>query len=69
MADLLRSYVGGAFVATAGEPFDDLNPSDSDDVVARVPAGNADDAAAAVRAAAQALPAWRALPGPTRAEG
>jgi aldehyde dehydrogenase (NAD+) len=68
MADLLRSYVGGAFVATAGEPFDDLNPSDSDDVVARVPAGNADDAAAAVRAAAQALPAWRDLPGPTRAE-
>jgi aldehyde dehydrogenase (NAD+) len=68
MTELLQSYVGGRFQPGAGEPFDDLNPSDATDVVARVPAGNADDVGAAVSAAAHALPAWRDLPGPARAE-
>ena len=68
MPDTLQNFIGGAFRAGAGQPFDDINPSDAADVLARVPEGNADDAAAAVRAAAQALAAWRDLPGPARAE-
>lgn len=68
MPETLRNYVGGTFLAAAGDPFDDINPSDATDLVARVPGGNADDAAAAVRAAGQALAAWRDLPGPARAE-
>jgi aldehyde dehydrogenase (NAD+) len=68
MPETLKNYVGGGFLAAAGDPFDDINPSDANDLVARVPGGNADDAAAAVRAAGQALAAWRDLPGPARAE-
>jgi len=47
---------------------EDTNPSDVRDVVAHVPEGTADDARAAATAAAAALPAWRSLPGPARAE-
>ena len=68
MPETLRNYVGGSFLAGAGDPFDDINPSDATDLVARVPGGNADDAGAAVRAAGQALATWRDLPGPARAE-
>lgn len=45
-----------------------MNPSDSDDIVAHVPEGTDDDVRLAVSAAADALPAWRALTGPARAE-
>ena len=66
---MLRSYIGGEF--HAGE-FDrgvaDLNPSDRDDIIARVPEGGAADVAAAVDAASAALVPWRKLTGPARAE-
>ena len=45
-----------------------VNPSEPTDLVADVPEGTADDVEAAVAAAAEALPAWRLLPGPSRAE-
>ncbi len=68
-AQLLRSWVGGTFRAgDATKIKPDLNPSDREDVVGLVPVGAPDDAAAAVEAAQAALPAWRALPGPARAE-
>jgi aldehyde dehydrogenase (NAD+) len=47
---------------------DDTNPSDTRDTIALVPEGTAADATAAARSAAAALPAWRALTGPARAE-
>ncbi len=68
MTTLLQSFIGGALRTTAGDPIDDLNPSDASDIVARIPGGNADDAAAAVGAAAHALPGWRALSGPARGD-
>lgn len=65
----LEHFIGGAWTASATDTWHpDGNPSDPTDVVALVPEGTADDAAAAASAAAAALPAWRALPGPTRAE-
>jgi aldehyde dehydrogenase (NAD+) len=65
----LRHYIGGAWSESASDEWHaDVNPSDASDVVAEVPNGAADDAARAVDAAAAALPAWRALPGPARAE-
>jgi aldehyde dehydrogenase (NAD+) len=65
----LMAFVGGAWVASAGAEYvPDLNPSDPEDVVALVPKGAPEDAADAARAAASALPAWRALTGPARAE-
>ena len=68
-AQRLRNFIGGAWTESASERWhDDLNPSDLRDVVARIPSGTADEARGAARAAADALPAWRALPGPARAE-
>jgi alpha-ketoglutaric semialdehyde dehydrogenase len=68
---MLENFVGGEFIAAAGsdeEPILSLNPSDSTDVVARVPGGSAADINAAVDAAASALPGWRRTTGPARAE-
>ncbi len=65
----LAHYVGGAWrPGTSDEWIADLNPSDTRDVVARVPKGTPDDVAAAVAAAERALGPWRALSGPARAE-
>lgn len=46
----------------------DINPSDARDILAEVPVGTPADAAAAVAAASEALPAWRGQAGPARAE-
>lgn len=65
----LRHFVGGAFQAGHDGPtVADVNPSDTSDIVARIPSGSADDARAAVTAAADALAKWRALTGNARAE-
>ncbi len=65
----LQTFFHGEFHKSQSDAWtDDLNPSDASDVIARVPHGSADDARAAVEAAAAALPAWRTLPGPARAE-
>jgi alpha-ketoglutaric semialdehyde dehydrogenase len=68
--DLLTHYIGGEFAtpSEAGEPLQDVNPSDAEDVVALVTRGSARDVGAAVAAAAAALAAWRRSPGPARAE-
>ena len=57
-----KQYIGGEWVeAASGESFDDLNPY-TGDVMATVAAGSRADAAAAVKAAAEAFPAWAATP-------
>ena len=61
--------MNGAFSAPAsGDWTEHRNPSDADDIVARVPDAAPDDVDSAVTAAADAQEQWRALPGPTRAE-
>jgi aldehyde dehydrogenase (NAD+) len=66
---LLQPFVGGAMRAAHTDHWiPSVNPSDASDTVARVPEGTPDDVRAAVDAAAAALPAWRALAGPARAE-
>jgi aldehyde dehydrogenase (NAD+) len=68
-APILRNFIAGAFLDAESDGWnDDLNPSDATDVIARVPTGSPNDARAAAKAAAEALPAWRALTGPARAE-
>lgn len=47
---------------------EDLNPSDTRDVIALIPEGTAADARTVAAAAAAALPEWRSLTGPARAE-
>ena len=68
-ATRLSHYIGGAWRESEAERWHpDVNPSDTADIVAHVPEGEPDDARAAAAAAASALPAWRALTGPARAE-
>lgn len=55
-----RQYIGGEW-KTSRDTFDDLDPY-TGDVMARVPRGTRDDARRAVQAAADAFPAWAALP-------
>jgi len=69
MSEPLRHYIaGGLRPSSGGDTLQDLNPSDKRDVVAELPVGTAADVAAAVAAAAEALPGWRGLSGPARAE-
>jgi alpha-ketoglutaric semialdehyde dehydrogenase len=65
----LKHFVDGGWRASDSDLWiADVNPSDSEDVLAQVPAGTTDDVTAAVTAASDAYPAWRATPGPARAE-
>jgi acyl-CoA reductase-like NAD-dependent aldehyde dehydrogenase len=58
----LENFIGGTWVpARSDRTVEDLNPADPSDVIARVPLSTADDAVAAIEAAADALPAWRAM--------
>jgi malonate-semialdehyde dehydrogenase (acetylating) / methylmalonate-semialdehyde dehydrogenase len=57
----LRNYIGGGWVdAAAAETLDDREPA-SGELAALVPLSNAGDVDAAVRAAREAQPEWRAL--------
>ena len=47
--------------ASTDRTVDDLNPADPADVLARIPLSTAGDAQAAITAAQEALPAWRAM--------
>jgi aldehyde dehydrogenase (NAD+) len=68
-APRLQHFIANDWTPAASDTWiDDLNPSDTRDVVALVPQGSMDDVRAATKAAADALPAWRGLTGPARAE-
>jgi len=65
----LQHFIGNAWrTGDTDQWIDDLNPSDARDTIALIPEGSGDDARAAAAAAAVALPAWRSLTGPARAE-
>ena len=67
MKEFERLYIGGSWVEPAGPgTIDVLSPS-TEEVIGRVPAGSAADADRAVRAAAEAFPAWAATPAAERA--
>ena len=66
---LLQSFVNGAFRVPASDAWTEhVNPSDEQDVIARVPDSTAEEVDAAVIAAAEAQAVWRSVPGPVRAE-
>lgn len=63
------NLIGGRWVKPAsGEYIENRNPADTREVIGLFPASNARDVAAAVEAAATALPKWKATPAPKRAE-
>jgi len=57
MTETLPHIIGGQAIS-ADAPLTSLNPSDTDDIVARFPAGGAAEVDAAVAAARGALPDW-----------
>ncbi len=65
----LQHFIGNSWRDSATDKWiDDVNPSDVRDVIALIPEGSQDDARAASAAGAAALPLWRSLTGPARAE-
>lgn len=68
-AENFKNYIGGRWVKPAsGGYIENLNPADTRDVVGRFPASTREDVEAAVNAAREALPRWKAYPAPRRAE-
>jgi aldehyde dehydrogenase (NAD+) len=66
---IFRLFIAGEWIeAGAGRTFESVNPADTRDVIGHFQAGDAADAARAVRAAELALPAWRRTPAPKRGE-
>jgi alpha-ketoglutaric semialdehyde dehydrogenase len=63
------NFIGGEWrPAESGATFESRNPADARDVIGDFAASDAADVAAAIRAAEDALPAWRAMPAPKRGE-
>jgi malonate-semialdehyde dehydrogenase (acetylating) / methylmalonate-semialdehyde dehydrogenase len=66
-ARTLQNFVGGSFVdATVDDTLEDRDPA-TGELAARIPLSGAADVDAAVRAAREAQPAWRAVPPQERA--
>lgn len=64
-----KNFIAGKWVKPAsGKYIDNLNPADTSECVGKFPASSADDVALAVAAAREALPKWKAMPAPKRAE-
>ena len=65
----LDNYIDGQWqTPSTAKRLPDINPADTNDTVAEAPMSTAADAAAAVKAAARAYPAWRATPAPQRGQ-
>ncbi len=62
-----RHYIGGKWVPARSKERFEVTNSSTEEVIARVPAGTAEEADLAVKAAAVAFPAWSALPAAERA--
>lgn len=68
MVDLVRNYIGGAWVeAQSGSTFESLNPA-TEEVLADAVLSSAGDVDAAVQAARAAYNRWRLTPAPRRGE-
>src|SRR5438132_963495 len=64
----LANYVGGEWrPARSGRTYENRNPANPAEIVGEFPASGEEDVAAAVEAAANAFPAWSAMPAAARA--
>ncbi len=55
-----KIYIGGAWVPSSGKGSLEVIDSNTEEVIGKIPEGNADDVERAVAAAAEAFPAWAA---------
>lgn len=68
-AELYKNYIDGRWVKPAsGKMIENWNPADTRELVGLFPASTEEDVNAAVAAAREALPKWKATPAPKRAE-
>lgn len=68
MPDLVKNYIGGAWIdAQSGKTFDSVNPA-TEEIVAKSVYSDQSDIAAAVAAAKVAYDKWRLVPAPRRGE-
>ncbi len=68
-APTFRLFIGGEWVdSTSGRTFESRNPADTRDLIGHFQAGDAADAARAIRAAEVAFQTWRRTPAPKRGE-
>ncbi len=64
-----KNFIGGQWVKPSTNNYlENLNPADTRDSVGLFPASGIEDVNAAVDAAREALPKWKAVPAPKRAE-
>jgi aldehyde dehydrogenase (NAD+) len=64
-----RNFINGSWVdAATGERFENRNPADRDDLIGSFQKSGPEDVNRAVAAAKAALPGWKAIPAPRRAE-
>jgi malonate-semialdehyde dehydrogenase (acetylating)/methylmalonate-semialdehyde dehydrogenase len=61
-APVIKLYVGGRWVESSAKTTNEVRNPATDQLLARVPMGGADDVDRAVRAALAGFPAWRATP-------
>jgi acyl-CoA reductase-like NAD-dependent aldehyde dehydrogenase len=67
--EVYKNYIGGRWVKpVGGAMMENRNPADTRDIVGLFPASTAADVEAAVAAAREAYPRWKATPAPRRAE-
>ncbi|MEO9139494.1 MAG: aldehyde dehydrogenase family protein [Jatrophihabitans sp.] len=66
--DRTEIYIGGAWVAPSGSETIEVENPTTEEIIATVPSGTAQDVDAAVAAAADALPGWAGLPVAERAD-
>jgi malonate-semialdehyde dehydrogenase (acetylating)/methylmalonate-semialdehyde dehydrogenase len=66
--DLLKNYIGGRFIASAGREILDVENPSTGETIARVPLSMPDEVDRAVAAANEAFPAWSATPVARRCE-
>jgi alpha-ketoglutaric semialdehyde dehydrogenase len=68
-AETYKNYIGGRWVKSVrGASMENRNPANSKDLIGLFPASAAEDVDAAVNAAADSFPGWKATPAPKRAE-
>lgn len=64
-----KNYIGGRWIKPAGgQMMENRNPADARELVGLFPASTDEDVEAAVAAAREAFPKWKATPAPKRAE-
>lgn len=69
MTETYKNLINGKWVdAKSGKTFERRNPANQDELIGTFPLSGKEDADLAVDAAVKALPVWKAVPAPKRAE-